>query len=68
MNKVQKKTSTWVVYLKSESCDDYGPFKFDNKPTDEELSELCHKCDGDKDKNGPGFDGSYCHIEHMDKA
>lgn len=55
----------WVVYCKSESCDTYGPFVYAKKPTEEKLNELAHSLDGSEDKEGPGRDGSWIHIEEF---
>jgi hypothetical protein len=68
--KKEKKSFVWVVTAKSESSDDYGPWVFAKKPTDEELKAFCEKecpgefecCDGEDEMDGPGEWGSYLHI------
>ena len=60
-----KKAKIWIITGDSESGDHYGPDTFDHKPTDAEISEWCHNCDGhfgEPDEYwepGPGFDGSF---------
>ena len=60
----------WTVTAESESGDDYGVIgTFDHEPTEDELNEItCYDvigCDGwdISDKSGPGWNGSYLHIE-----
>lgn len=53
----------FTVTGKSESDDVYGPVIFINEPTDEQLSNWAHACDGCLDKSGPGFDGSYVYVD-----
>jgi hypothetical protein len=53
--------TVWVVVGHSESGDEYRRV-FRASPTEDELSELAHNWDGDDDKEGPGFDGSYVHL------
>jgi len=55
-------TTIWIVTGKSESGDDYGPFSYKHKPTDDQLRELCHMVDGDENEDGPGDYGSYVHL------
>lgn len=54
-------TKVYVVMGKSESCDNYGPFVFNTKPTDEQMKQLAKKCDYD-DGTGPGLYGSYTYF------
>jgi hypothetical protein len=51
----------WVTVGHSESGNDYLHL-FQNEPSDERLSELVHGWDGDEQKDGPGYDGSYVHL------
>lgn len=58
--------SVWVIFMKSESGDNYGPYVFDKEPTDDQLKDfLKEHCPGDfdDDEDGPGVFGSYLHIE-----
>jgi len=76
--KKEKKSFVWVVTAKSESSDDYGPWIFAKKPTDEELKRFCQEeCSGefvdddnlDEDPgNGPGTWGSYLHVSGPTKT
>ena len=52
----------YVVCGTSESGDHYVAV-FAKKPTDTQLSELAHNWDGGTPEEGPGYDGSYCHLE-----
>lgn len=55
----------FFVTARSESGDDYDTI-FDEYPLEKDLSEWCHSLDGDPDdKSGPGFDGSFIHIEKI---
>lgn len=53
--------SVWVVWGKSESCDDYGPVVFAQEPPEKTLKKLCYEWDGGEGK-GPGAYGSYIHL------
>ena len=47
-----------ILSVRSESGDDYGPYIFDYKPTDEELLEFLREEIGGpdvEDPDGPGF-------------
>ena len=58
-----KNVNVWVLTGQSESGDSYGPEMFEKKPTKKKISEWVHSRDGSPDKEGPGFDGSWVHIE-----
>ena len=65
MNKV-----VTVITAKSESCDDYGPWVFETRPTDEQLEAFLREhAAGEFEENedgefdGPGIFGSYLHVE-----
>lgn len=69
----------WSVTVSSESSDYYGPFLFDRELTDKQLeaflrqecpgewpdadADYYEEIEGDGDVDGPGFAGSYLHIE-----
>ena len=53
--------NVYVVKGHSESGDHYVAL-FANKPTDDQLSDLCYKWDGDPEQDGPGDYGSYVHL------
>ncbi len=57
--------SMYLVIGESESGDAYYAL-FEKEPSDEKLSELAHEWDGDDDKEGIGFDGSWVEIEVME--
>lgn len=57
-----KQESVFVVRGHSESGDHYVSV-FRKKPTKKQLSKLAHDWDGSPDKDGPGEDGSYVHLE-----
>lgn len=67
---MKKKSYVWVVTAKSESSDDYGPWVFAKKPTDDELKKFCQEqcpgefedCGDESDPDGPGEWGSYLHV------
>jgi hypothetical protein len=59
---MDKSLSVWVVQGTSESSDHYLEV-FTKKPTYKELSRLAHWWDGDEDKQGSGFDGSYVYLD-----
>ena len=78
MSKPRKKTAgklsprihCWSIAVKSESGDDYGPHLFDHKPDDDELEKFLRElspCDWPDDPDdladGPGFRGSYLHVD-----
>lgn len=69
MKKLRKRTR-WVLMVNTESCDEYGPWLFDSKPTDDQIEKLLRKyCsaewpeDPEEVADGPGFRGSCCHIK-----
>ena len=53
----------WIVTGESESTDHYGPLAFSKKPTKSQLSKIAHDWDGDEEKQGSGFDGSYVDLD-----
>lgn len=57
--------SCYILLVKSESGDDYGPWLFTHKPTDKELKQfLKRECGWEFENNrGPGEWGSYLHID-----
>jgi hypothetical protein len=57
-----KNKYAFLIIGDSESGDHYHML-MENKPTDEQLSLIAHGWDGDDDKEGCGFDGSYVDIE-----
>jgi len=67
--------TVWVVTGESESGDHYGPDIFNEEPTEAELAEWCHNCDGhfnDSDEmedyeDGPGYAGSFVYPEVVEK-
>lgn len=52
----------WVVICESESGDRGGKV-FEEEPTKEQLKRLAHDFDGEDYDDGPGYNGSYTHIE-----
>ncbi len=56
------KEKLWSVTAESESGDDYGPYLYRSKPTEEELTKLAKELDyGEGD--GPGYAGSYVYFD-----
>ncbi len=53
----------WIVTGESESLDKYGSIAFTKKPSKSTLSKIAHYWDGDDEKSGGGFDGSYVYIK-----
>lgn len=58
-----EKTFVWIVTANSESGDHYGPFKFDHKPTSNELKKLITDTGEELNCGGPGDFGSYVYLE-----
>ncbi len=54
----KKGDKVWVVTGDSESGDHYSTV-FAEAPTEIQLANWCHECDGDEDKCGPANYGSY---------
>jgi hypothetical protein len=61
----------WSVTGHSESGDDYGPWLFNKKPTDEQLEAILKEdCPGEFEEeedgtyDGPGSFGSYVHLSN----
>ena len=63
LKKMAPTKKIWIVTGVSESTDHYGPLAFSTKPSKSQLSKLAHSWDGDDEKQGPGFDGSYVDID-----
>lgn len=61
-----KKQTVWVTHGQSESGDFYGPFVFDQKPTEDDLrrfwQDVCAGGDYDPDSPGPGDYDTYVHV------
>ena len=57
----------WIVTATSESGDDYGPTRYDHKPTKKDLREFIEKTGEELDCGGPGDYGSYVHLK-VDKV
>lgn len=62
--KLREETTNPVYLVRgdSESGDHYHEI-FKSEPTKEQLSKLAHSWDGDAEKTGPGYDGSYVHLK-----
>jgi hypothetical protein len=59
-----KEKPIYIVTGKSESGDDYGPKKYDHKPTKKELrSFISEETPEELDCDGPGDFGSYVYLE-----
>lgn len=58
-------TRCYVIIVKSESGDHYGPYLFAKKPDDDALEKFLRcKCPGEwEDGEGPGFRDSYLHVQ-----
>ncbi len=55
--------TAWCITGHSESGDDYGPWLFNKKPTDEQMEAILREdCPGEWDDEGPGAFGSYVHL------
>lgn len=74
---MKEKNFVWVVTAKSESGDEYGPWIFAHKPTDEELFQVSkERCpgefedfsDNEEEPDGPGSWGSYLHVSKPAKV
>ena len=50
----------------SESGDHDGPFKFNHKPTDDELKKIITDMGEELDCDGPGDFDSYVHLDVND--
>ena len=59
-----KENSIWIVTGNSESGDDYGPKKYNHKPTKKDLREFIKtETPEELDCDGPGDFGSYVHLK-----
>lgn len=59
-----------VITAQSESCDTYGPWLFDSRPSDEELEVFLKKNapgEFEDENDGPGIFGSYLHINIVER-
>ena len=57
----------WILSVKSESGDSYGPWTYDREKTDEEILEFLARELGhdhpDLERTGPGSGGTYLHFQ-----
>lgn len=60
--KNKTKNTVCVINVKSESGDDYGPYVFLERPTDDDLEKLLRKTAPDEWDDGCGWRGSYLRI------
>jgi len=58
--------TVFLVLGDSESGDHYQAV-FKKKPTKAQLSKLAHRWDGSDERDGPGYDGSWVHIEVIEE-
>jgi hypothetical protein len=66
MSKKNVMTEVFVVWAKSESCDDYGPWVFAKKLTKKQLKKFLREVvpeEFDDAQSGPGAFGSWLHVE-----
>jgi len=60
---MKKEKPIWIVTAHSESGDDYGPKRYNHKPTEEDLREFIKATGEELDCDGPGDFDSYVHLE-----
>ncbi len=53
----------FIVTGHSESGDDYGPKRFNKKPTNPQLRQFIKDTGEELDCNGPGDFGSYVYLD-----
>lgn len=60
---MKKENPIWIVEGHSESGDDYGPTRYNKKPTEKQLREFVEATGEELDIDGPGNFGSYVHLK-----
>lgn len=62
-----KNKKIWIIQAHSESGDDYGPKKYDHKPTEEDKRNfILNETPEEIDCDGPGDFDSYVYLEVLE--
>lgn len=60
---MKKEKPIWIVTATSESGDDYGPKRYNHKPTEKDLRAFIDATGEELDCGGPGDFDSYVHLK-----